>query len=389
MVAKSSPEPLQPSEPIRKRVWAQDVAVSVSVLRARLRASRSRCTFSPDNGMEAIYEGVESLLKRAESAAYRDNPIPTRWNNWWRGTLIEAAYENLHAAEAEIAPLYEEPDIEAEVPEAVARVEAGLNRDDPRRLAAHKLPAMKPGAHKKAALRKIIEIGYAASDRQHSRVRSFRNIVLVTAMLIAIFVTAFTVVAAVQPSAVPLCFQPDPPAGPRYCPAGEQSPSPLDVPIVVLLGLLGGALSAAISIRNLRGTSTPYGIPAALALLKVPAGALTAVGALIAIRGEFIPGLSALDSQEQILAYALVFGYAQQLLTRLIDKQAQTVLNSVPSKDSTVDRQAMAEWPDQDDAPNRSRVSRSENIAPSSDARRENRRPQTHGPGGTETKPRS
>jgi hypothetical protein len=39
-------------------------------------------------------------------------------------------------------------------------------------------------------------------------------------------------------------------------------------------------------------------------------GALTALGALIPIRREFIPGLSALDSQEQILAYALVFGYA-------------------------------------------------------------------------------
>jgi hypothetical protein len=45
----------------------------------------------------------------------------------------------------------------------------------------------------------------------------------------------------------------------------------------------------------------------------VPAGALTALGALIAIRREFIHGLSALDAQEQILAYALVFGYAYQL----------------------------------------------------------------------------
>jgi hypothetical protein len=42
----------------------------------------------------------------------------------------------------------------------------------------------------------------------------------------------------------------------------------------------------------------------------VPTGALAALGAWIAIRREFIPGLSALHSQEQILAYALVFGYA-------------------------------------------------------------------------------
>jgi hypothetical protein len=55
---------------------------------------------------------------------------------------------------------------------------------------------------------------------------------------------------------------------------------------------------------------------------------------LIAIHREFIPGLSALDSQEQILAYALVFGYAQQFLTGLIDRQAIGLLSSMPSKDS-------------------------------------------------------
>jgi hypothetical protein len=67
-------------------------------------------------------------------------------------------------------------------------------------------------------------------------------------------------------------------------------------------------------------------------------GALTAIGALIAIRGEFVPGLSALDSQEQILAYALVFGYAQQLLTGLIDRKALDVMSLVPSKDRQQNR---------------------------------------------------
>ena len=91
------------------------------------------------------------------------------------------------------------------------------------------------------------------------------------------------------------------------------------------MGLLGGSLAAAISIRKARGTSTPYDIPVVLATLKVPTGALTAVVGLIAIRGNFVPGLSALDSQEQILAYALVLGYAQQLATGFLDRKAQTL----------------------------------------------------------------
>jgi hypothetical protein len=89
-----------------------------------------------------------------------------------------------------------------------------------------------------------------------------------------------------------------------------------------------------LGIRNLRGTSTPYCLPVALAVLKVPSGALTAVAGLLLLGGGFAPGFSNLDSQRQILAYALVFGYAQQIATRLVDDRAQTVLNKVPSKDS-------------------------------------------------------
>jgi hypothetical protein len=71
----------------------------------------------------------------------------------------------------------------------------------------------------------------------------------------------------------------------------------------------------------------------ALATLKLPLGALTAIGGLIALQGDFIPGLSQLDSQGQILAYALVLGYAQQLLTGLLDKRADELLASVPGKE--------------------------------------------------------
>ena len=42
------------------------------------------------------------------------------------------------------------------------------------------------------------------------------------------------------------------------------------------------------------------------------------------MRGNFVPGLSALDTSAQIVAWAIVFGYAQQLFTRLVDRQAHT-----------------------------------------------------------------
>jgi hypothetical protein len=106
-----------------------------------------------------------------------------------------------------------------------------------------------------------------------------------------------------------------------------------DVALVSLLGLLGGGLSAAVAIRKLQGCSTPYDTPVALSLLKLPSGALAAVVGLLMVRGEFVPGLSQLDNQPQILAYAFLFGIAQHLVTRLVDQQAQDILTKVPSKE--------------------------------------------------------
>jgi hypothetical protein len=50
--------------------------------------------------------------------------------------------------------------------------------------------------------------------------------------------------------------------------------------------------------------------------------------------GEFVPGLSELDSQGQILAYAVLLGVGQHLFTRFVDRRAETVLNSLPSKEN-------------------------------------------------------
>jgi membrane associated rhomboid family serine protease len=117
---------------------------------------------------------------------------------------------------------------------------------------------------------------------------------------------------------------------------------------VALLGMLGGGLSAAVFLRGLQGTSTPYDVPVALALLKLPSGALSAFVGLLFVRGEFVPGLSQLDNQPQILAYAFLFGIAQQVITGAVDKKAQEILNKVPSKEpiSTKPQAALAERSD-------------------------------------------
>lgn len=336
------------------RGWSQEVETTVAAMRMRIEMIRRRpvLPYMGTAERDAILAGVQSLLDAALQAAQGADPEYRTLKSWWRGTSIEAAFRKSHQAEAELARLYADFELTAEVPAAVARTDLALNRDDPMRAEAVRLLSLPAGPEKRALLAKVIQVGHEAGDGSHARLRNFRNILLMTAGCIALLVLVFAIVVIRNPSAVPLCFEPGrtPGGGPATvaCPSGDgagQRPAALDVVVVALLGLLGGSLSAAVSIRNLRGTSTPYDLPVALALLKVPAGALTAIGALIAIRGEFIPGLSALDTQEQILAYALVFGYAQQLLTGLIDRQALGLLDSVPSKDAEQGRPQLSAMP--------------------------------------------
>ncbi|HET9871896.1 MAG TPA: hypothetical protein VFP89_04780 [Propionibacteriaceae bacterium] len=180
------------------------------------------------------------------------------------------------------------------------------------------------------------------------------------AVTIFLFISILVAVVSMKPSSVPFCFNPPVEVATNggtsqagasssrlvraVCPSGHdpgtgvvqaRTPKKRDISIVAGLGMIGGALAAAVAIRKVNGTSTPYDVPLALAILKVPTGGLTAVSGILLLSGGFVPGFSELDSQGQILAYALVLGYAQQLVTGLIDRQAMRVLDAVPSKDAT------------------------------------------------------
>jgi len=113
----------------------------------------------------------------------------------------------------------------------------------------------------------------------------------------------------------------------------EDTVEPQDLIVVELVGLTAAAVATAAAVRGLKGSSERYGLPVALAALKLPTGAITAFLGLLLMRGQFVPGLTALDTSAQILAWALVFGYAQQLFTRFVDQQGQTVLENVRGAD--------------------------------------------------------
>jgi hypothetical protein len=312
------------ARPPRSEPWAVRALIKARTIEHRLQVAQ--LSHQNDPAGQVTAQTVLGLLAMARQACQeRHGPLA----HWW-GTSAERAYRSLHEAEALLIDLVSLDEVDAAVSKARARALTALKPGDPRRDDAEELPRLPRGPAKRLRLRNVMAASYAAADEAHGRLRDFRNVLCVTAVLVAIMTGLFVILIAVNPSMVPFCFTPSPRH--RVCPAGGPGPAGGDVVLVAGLGLLGGILAAAFAVRNIRGTSTPYDIPIALAVLKAPTGALTAVTGLLLLRGQFVPGLSALDSQQQILAYALVLGYAQQIFTHFVDRQAQSVLDSVPGK---------------------------------------------------------
>jgi len=316
----------------------------------------------------AIREHLEAVKQAAEGRRGRRARISRLWASM-TGSTIGRAMSNLDAAEASLLRVAPDSYLAGQMPSLLNHVQRHLDGDDARRRELERLAGrLGPeqalaGAGELAAItdaerNAIVSSVRAASKaalREQLRVRSFRNVLLITSFVMTAIAVGVAVLGFVNPSAVPLCFQPERsgqtvvvcpiqqsllvetgqasgPASPDVDDVVRRTAAPADLLVVELIGLTAAAVAAATALRGIRGSSEPYGLPVALATLKLPMGAVTAFLGLLLMRGQFVPGLSALDTSAQILAWALVFGYAQQLFTRLVDQQAHSVLDTVRNK---------------------------------------------------------
>jgi hypothetical protein len=251
------------------------------------------------------------------------------------------AFVNLHHAKSGLVDLYGEADLAAAGPAVLERIRSRRPKDDARRVRAEQLfcadqedcPSPLRLAQQRATVRELMQVSYEAADDLHAQARGFRTVLVIATLVLTAVAVALCVVGALVPEALPLCFAGDPaPACPSR--SGVYDPSAGDLSIVALLGLIGGSLSVMFTYQRLHWTTAPYDIPVALALTKLPSGAITSIVGLLLIRGDFVPGLGTLDNQGQILAWAVLLGFAQHLVTRIIDQRAGEVIASVPRESS-------------------------------------------------------
>ncbi|MBN9618916.1 MAG: hypothetical protein J0H43_04190 [Actinobacteria bacterium] len=245
----------------------------------------------------------------------------------WSGYDIERSWQNVHAAEVALLRAVSLDQATASLPSLVEDCKAVLP-DDPRlkTLTAAVGRATPLTAAEQTLLADTLLSAYETSDAQHVRVRSFRNILIATTVMLTLLAAVVAIVAAVAPSGFAVCDVTT--TGAPSCPGGAHHPTGPDVILVELLGLVGAAITGAASVRKLSGTSTPYAVPLASLILKLPTGALTALLGLLLIRAGFASTITA-TTQAQVAAWAVVFGAAQQLFMQFVDKQAKSVLDGV------------------------------------------------------------
>jgi hypothetical protein len=342
-------------------------------------------TTDPD--VRAITQAsVGAHLTAAREAAKAVKLEPRRWRPFRNASLLERAMSNLDAAEAELLNVAPPAYVLGQMASFLAKVQCHLVRGDPRRQELERIAravgVLDPGpsdpatfygdaetrkreaivATERGRIVTAMRAAASASLREQVRVRSFRNVIVVTTVVMTLLAVVIAALGWLNPTAIPLCFAPEE-AGQIHvvCPTAQSAPlpatgaaaggqagvspsgsaaedvddavattaTPIDLLIVELVGLTAAAVAAAGAIRSIRGSSERHSLPVALAVLKLPTGAITAFLGLLLMRGQFVPGLSALDTSAQIVAWALIFGYAQQVFTRLVDRQGDAVLDGV------------------------------------------------------------
>lgn len=328
----------------RRRQWELKEAILSRAAEMRVLV---KIRDDPDGSHDSKEEIKAAALKELDHAEEKLRSVNPNGKNL--GMTLAVAQTHLDTAHSLLLRLTPVSELEALLPGLVCIVREHLSVTDLRRDQVEQIEqqVVTSGQDLDAKKRELLidAVGVARQSllRENLRVRSFVGIVHGMSVVLAVIAITAAVLGAFFPDVVPICFGPMDNVG-IVCPTGDD-PSRTDdsnldsayssvaksrdYAVIELAGMGAAAVAAAVTLRKIRGTSTPYNVPVALALLKLPTGALTALLGLLLMRGSFVPGLTALDSSAQIIGWAIVFGYAQQIFTRLVDQQGQAVLDAV------------------------------------------------------------
>jgi len=159
---------------------------------------------------------------------------------------------------------------------------------------------------------------YAAADREFRQMRHLRDRLVRVAWATTVALLVVVGAGTLVPTLFPLCLDADG----AVCPAGGAVATAGDTATVAVMGMIGAGITAVVAVRRTRPSVSPYRLTPTLGWLRVPFGGIIAVVGVMILQAGIVTGFAGLRTQQEIAVYALVFGFAQEVVTRLLENRA-------------------------------------------------------------------
>lgn len=247
-------------------------------------------------------------------------------SEWWTGTKLTAAWESVHDAEAELVEVGTNADVSSSLPGLWSWMQRAMTEAE-RASYKQKMEGMLSSKEPldRDLLRKAYQDVIRANNDVHTRMRSFRNTLVLVSTALALLLILLAAWHAANPDFLSFCTGS---AKAPTCPGGSH-PMALTAFEVEFVGALGGLLAAAFLIGNFKQAPSRYNLLPGQLMLKPVTGAATAMVAVLLLQsGLIVEPKGQPTSIEVVLGYAALFGFSQELLTRLVDKRASAIIES-------------------------------------------------------------
>ena len=243
----------------------------------------------------ALVEKATQVIKTSQEAGW-----PTKLSRTFSGSDVEHAWQLLKQAEEEVMLAKSDAELIGDAPWLceVARLSCSPARADDVCMKLQKWGTdakYQPDAEMAAG---ILAADHEQSNAAHEQTRGLRNMLYLATLI----VLGFDVIVW----RLGLGF-------------GSVR--------LLMLGALGGALAMVFAVTK-GSPVTPYNLALPQFLLKIVSGGAVAVGALVILNATFHEAISPADA----MMYALIFGFSQQLFTRLVDDRAAVLKEATAPK---------------------------------------------------------
>lgn len=282
--------------------------------------ARERADELEDQIFEFQASGVDntelSRLSEKLAGVRKDHVDKPHRLAWLTGSAINESWSELHRIEERIDGLTPDEGVDELMGFARQHAEREMPGKKATELEQQLAKQASVAAKRKTAVAVVRDAHNAAEERHESERNQQRGILYIAAGLF-VAASVMIVVQAIMP------------AGDRIIPlpsGGTTMAGWALLALVMLFGMLGGALSALVSLymtgKKLTNTLWFDQRPA-LSLVKVVMGLWTAVLGILAVGTGVIVGVY--TSLASVLLLAFIFGYAQQAVTRFIDRKAADI----------------------------------------------------------------